>query len=475
MKQGIPAAAGEKGSWWQRRTLKLRLALWFSLIACSLLLGLLPLAYYQIERRLGMDLDHQMGIDWVLIEAHLEADGESGVRWKNDSPSTLESGGYSESWFDVWSGSKPLMSHSPRNGALIQTPPRNLPSGESFYSVVFSGEREARVLQKPAQISGRAVTLRVFRDRTNLQETLRQVLWVFLLGVPVAILLAATGGYFMAGRTLEPILAMNEQARMITSESLGQRLPNPNPYDELGQLATVFNGTLERLENSFESLRRFTADASHELRTPLTALRSVGEVALRENGDSAALRETIGSMLEESQRLHDLADTLLMLARVEGGRTPASIEKVDLGELVEGVVESIEVLATERGQKIEIVSPDQGLSALADRTLLRQATMNLLHNAIRYSPGGSTVRIHCRSNESAAEIEVADEGPGIAPEHREKIFERFYRIDKARSRAEGGAGLGLALAKVFVEQCGGTIHLSSEVDQGSSFLIRLPL
>jgi len=475
MKMGLQAAAGSDGSWWRRRSLKLRLALWFSLIACTLVLGLLPVANYQIERRLGIDLDHQMGIDWVLIEAHLEADEAGGVRWKKDSPSTLESGGYSESWFDVWSDSTPLMSHTPRGGVPIQTPPCQLQSGEAFYSLVFSGEREARVLQKSAQISGRSVTLRVFRDRSNLQETLRQVLWVFVLGVPVAILLAATGGYFMAGRAMGPIVAMTEQARLITSESLGQRLPNPNPHDELGQLATVFNGTLERLENSFESLRRFTADASHELRTPLTALRSVGEVALREKGDPEALRETIGSMLEEAQRLHDLADTLLMLARVEGGRTPVALERVDLGELVEGVVESIEVLAAEKGQKIEVASPDQALTALADRTLLRQAVMNLLHNAIRYSPGGSTVRILFRSRDGAAEIEVADEGPGIAPEHREKIFERFYRIDKARSRAEGGAGLGLALAKVFVEQSGGTIHLSSEVGQGSRFLIRLPL
>lgn len=463
-----------RGSWWQRRSLRLRLAVSFSLIACTLLLGLLPFVYHRIERRLSIDLDHQMGIDWVLIEAHLEVDEAGGVRWKTDSPSTLDSGGYAESWFDVWSQTEALMSHSPPGGALIKDLPRRLENGDGVYNLAFDGEREARVLQKPARISGRDVTLRVFRDRSNLQETLRQILWSLVFGLPLAVLLAATGGYVMAGRTLQPIVEMTEQARQITSESLARRLPNPNPHDELGQLGTVFNETLERLENSFEALRRFTADASHELRTPLTALRSVGEIALREPEDADALRETIGSMLEEGQRLHDLTDTLLLLARVESGRSPIHPERLHLDPFVGEFCENLEVLASEKRQKIER-SSDPGLIIEADRILLRQAAMNLLHNAIRYSPPESTVSVRSFAENGNAVIEVADEGPGIAPEHREKVFQRFYRIDKARSRAEGGAGLGLALAKLFVEQCGGTITLTSEPGEGSRFRIQFPL
>jgi heavy metal sensor kinase len=462
------------GTWWRRRSLKLRLAVSFALIAGVLLLGLLPFVYHFIERRLGLDLDHELGIDSILIEAHLESDEAGGVRWKKDSPSTLDSGGYAESWFDVWSGEKALMSHSPSGKKRISTPPRRITGDGGLYNLSFDGPREARVLQKPARISGREVVLRVFRDRSNLQETLRQVLWVLALGAPLALVLAATGGYLMAGRTLRPIVEMTEQARKITSESLGQRLPNPNPHDELGQLASVFNQTLERLERSFESLRRFTADASHELRTPLTALRSVGEIALRESGDTEALRETIGSMLEEGQRLHDLTDSLLMLARVESGRIPFQLESISIDELVASVAESLEVLASEKGQKID-VDADSGMKTRADRVFLRQATMNLLHNAIRHSPPGSRLGASAFSNGISAVIEISDEGPGIQPEHHEKVFERFYRIDKARSRSDGGTGLGLALAKLFVEQCGGSLSLSSGPGEGCRFSIHLPL
>jgi heavy metal sensor kinase len=365
------------------------------------------------------------------------------------------------------------MSHSPPTTTRISTPPRTNPGEGGFYNLPFDGPREARVLQKPARISGRDVILRVFRDRSNLQETLRQVLWVLALGAPLALVLAAAGGYVMAGRTLRPIVEMTEQARQITSESLGSRLPNPNPHDELGRLATVVNETLQRLENSFNSLRRFTADASHELRTPLTALRSVGEVALREPSDDAALRETIGSMLEEAQRLHDLADTLLMLARVEGGRVPLRRERVDPAILAAEVCERLEVLASEKHQRIDL-STAPGPLVEADPVLLRQALTNLVHNAIRHSPEATVIRVASFAEGPGAVLEVTDEGPGIAPEHREKVFDRFYRIDKARTRAEGGAGLGLAIAKLSVESFGGSIGLESAPGKGSSFHIRLP-
>jgi heavy metal sensor kinase len=466
-----PAASG--GTWWLRRSLRLRLAMWFALIAFVLLLSLLPPIYSSIGRRLTADLDRQLEIDWVLIEAHLEPDGTGGVRWRKESPSSLESGGYAESWFDVWADGHRLMSHWPEHGMRVEVAPLAPGPGLPHHDLVLPGDRRARALQRPARLGETGVILRLFRDKSSVQATLREILLSLGLGVPLAVLLAAAGGYFMAGRTLRPVVEMTEQARQIHSESLGRRLPNPNPHDELGQLATVFNETLQRLENSFEALRRFTADASHELRTPLTALRSVGEIALREGGDAESLRETIGSMLEEAQRLHDLADTLLNLARVESGRIPLRPEPLRLDEIAAEVCERLEVLAAEKRQHLELRTLP-GLIVAADRVLLRQAVMNLLHNAIRHSPPQSTVRVTCRQEGPHAILEVADEGPGIGPEHREKIFDRFYRIDKARSRSEGGAGLGLALAKLSVERFGGHIELESAPGQGSRFAIRLP-
>lgn len=461
-------------TWWQRRSLRLRLAFWFALIAFVLLMALLPLLYTLTERRLNANLDRQLEIDWSLIEAHLEPDGAGGVRWRRESPSSLDSGGYAESWFDVWEGGRTLMSHRPGHGVEIKDSPTPLLRATRFQDLHFGEDRKARTLERKAQIGDREVILRLFHDKESIQMIQREILVSLGLGVPAAVLLAAAGGYLMAGRALRPIIRMTEQAKVITSDSLSKRLPNPNPHDEIGQLAGVFNGTLERLEGSFEALRRFTGDASHELRTPLTALRSVGEIALRETGQVETLRDTISSMLEEAQRLNDLVDTLLMLARVESGHNQLALNSLSVSEIVAEVCDSLEVLASEKRQQI-VLTCDPTVTGMADRVLLRQAVMNILHNAIRYSPPGTTVRVNCESGESGISISIGDEGPGIAAEHQAKIFERFYRIDKARARADGGAGLGLALARLSVEQFGGTIEVASEPGEGSCFTIRLPL
>ncbi len=234
-------------TWWQRRSLKLRLAVWFTAVASGILLGLTPVVYWLIERRLHVEFDHQLRIDWHLIEAHLEADAAGRIRWRAESPAAPDSPGYAATWFDVWSGKEALLRHWPTHGALIEQPPQTATDqAHPFYTVTLNNGLPARTLEQPARIGGSDVTLRVFRDESGLHRTLREILIGFALGVPVAALLAAVGGFVMARRTLKPISEMAEQARRITSESLDQRLPNPNPHDELGQLATVFNATLQR-------------------------------------------------------------------------------------------------------------------------------------------------------------------------------------------------------------------------------------
>jgi heavy metal sensor kinase len=296
---------------------------------------------------------------------------------------------------------------------------------------------------------------------------------VLAFGLPLAVALSAAGGYLIAHRSLSPMSQIAARARQITAESLGGRLPVPNPHDELGQLATVFNATLARLENSFAELRRFTADASHELRTPLTALRAVGEAALRPDaGDPKSLREALSSMLEETRRLSDLVDALLLLARADTSGVSPSLDQVDLTGLVNEVRETLLVLAEEKNQQIEIIA--EQLTIRADRELLRLALLNLVHNAIRYCAEGLMISLRVRRQEAHAVVEVIDRGPGIAPEHQQKIFERFYRVDKARSRASGGAGLGLAIARWAIERQGGHIELKSELGHGSLFRIVIP-
>jgi signal transduction histidine kinase len=237
---------------------------------------------------------------------------------------------------------------------------------------------------------------------------------------------------------------------------------------------TQRHGTLARLENSFSELRRFTADASHELRTPLTALYAVGESALRSGGtELQAFREAVASMLEETRRLTDLVDVLLLLARADSGEFSLSLGEVDLEVLVNEVRDALLVLAEEKCQRIEIEVERQIVRA--DRQLVRLALINLVHNAIRYSDEGTVVRLQTKPREKTVLLEVIDQGPGIAAEHQEKVFQRFYRIDKGRARASGGVGLGLAITRWAVERQGARIELESEAGHGSLFRIIIPI
>ena len=310
------------------------------------------------------------------------------------------------------------------------------------------------------------------------EATVRQTLWtlgiILVAGVPCAAGLAIWGGYFLAGRMLAPVATMAETARTITAESLSARLHVENERDEFGRLAHVFNDTLARLEAAFEELRRFTADASHELRTPLAAMRSVGEVALQRSLSGPAYREGIGSMLEEVSRLTHLVESLLTLTRGDSGRIQPNFEMVSLNSLVGSVADNLKVLAEEKEQALTI---DAGspVSVRCDPVILRQGLINLLDNAIKYTPRAGTIRLAVNQRRSGeVAIEVRDSGPGIAAVHQDRIFERFYRVDDARSRDQGGVGLGLATARWAVEANGGRVELESEQGRGALFRIVLP-
>jgi heavy metal sensor kinase len=329
-----------------------------------------------------------------------------------------------------------------------------------------------RLMSGNARIGGTPVVVQVARTEVSIVQDLHQLLYILLLGLPIAIAAAGLGGYVLARRALAPVDGMAERARMINAERLNDRLPVDNPDDEIGRLATVFNETLTRLESSFDQMRRFTADASHELRTPLTAMRSVGEVGLRGHRDEVAYREIIGSMLEEGDRLALLVDRLLMLSRADTGQAQLSVDVVDIPDLVREVAEQLGVLAEERDQSVT-VRCDDASQWIGDRVMLRQALLNLLDNAIKYSPIGGKIEISVAQTIDSVTIDVADTGPGIPAELRPRIFDRFYRVDKSRSRENGGGtGLGLAIAKWAVEVNGGRLTLEPSAT-GSCFRITL--
>jgi len=332
-----------------------------------------------------------------------------------------------------------------------------------------------RLVSRIHTVGTRPTLIRLAHSEEPLWHEFGELLTVLLLGLPVALAVAGFGGYRLARRTLAPLDSMARRAEQITAERLSDRLPIENPHDELGHLARVFNDTLARLERSFDQLRRFTADASHELRTPLTTIRTVGEVRLQKEGNAEHYRDTIGSMLEEVNRLTGLVDDLLTISRADAGHIQVRPANISVLDLARESVALLEALAEEKGQHL-VVEGGGGTVVYGDRLILRQALVNLIDNAVKHSPVGGRISIRVESRlGNEAVVEVQDSGPGIDPEHQSKVFDRFYRIDKARSRDAGGAGLGLSIARWAVEANGGRIELESEQGKGCTFRIRLPL
>jgi heavy metal sensor kinase len=312
------------------------------------------------------------------------------------------------------------------------------------------------------------------QEASGLEENIRNLAVILMLSFPVTLVLGVAGGYFLAGRALSPISEITEKARRITADNLSERLPVPNPNDEIGRLTAVFNETLARLEGSFARLRRFTSDASHELRIPLTSMRSVGEVALGGAGNGEKYREAIGSMLEEVDRLAILVDNLLTLARGDSGRAQLEHAPLDLVSVARRVVDDMRILAEEKEQTLVL---DHGpmLEVMVDSITLGRAVSNVLHNAIRYTQRGGTITVRLAEyNGGFATLDIIDDGPGIPREDREKVFERFYRLDTARAAEEGGTGLGLAIARWAVEVNSGTIEFLDKDGAGTWCRITLP-
>lgn len=459
---------------WRPRSVRVWLTLWYAGALTVVLVLYAGGVFVFLRHSLFTELDGRLHEDFEVAEQMLERTVDGGIRWRASDHHEEENIG-DDSWLEVWSPEGKLLyrRESVERGGrefLFSVAP---PGQREYQSISLPNDVHIRALSGPYSVDGLPLVIRVARSEARLRRELNELLLVLGLGLPVAVGIAGFGGYGLARRALAPVGQMADRARTITAERLGERLPVVSPDDELGHLAAVFNETFARLEQSFEQLRRFTADASHELRTPLTAIRSVGEVGLREHRDGNAYREIIGSMLEEADRLGRLVDSLLTLSRADTGQVKLTLEYVDLTELAHEVTNHLGVLAEEKRQSLS-VEATAPVYATVDRLVLRQAVINLVDNAIKYTPEGGCVRVVVRDQPSGPTLEVIDTGPGIAAEYRERIFDRFYRVDKARSRGLGGTGLGLSIARWAVEAHGGRIGLESEEGKGSIFQIRLP-
>lgn len=317
--------------------------------------------------------------------------------------------------------------------------------------------------------------VRMAIDLREIRDEVENMLKRYLRALPFALVFIGLGAWWVAGRAVKPIRKIIATAELINPQGLGGRVEGIESGDELGRLARVLNGMMDRLEGAFRQLRRFSADASHELRTPLTVMQGKIEAALQIPGRRAEDNETLVELLERVGQLRSIIDSLLLLSRSDSGRlVPESVE-IDLGELIEDVFEDAEIIADEKGIKVSSDLGAGGAKVVGESRLLRLAVSNLLTNGIKYNTGeGGEVQCELRVVDGGYEVAVRNSGPAIGEAERERIFERFYRVDPARGAAKPGFGLGLSLSRVIATAHGGSLDLESSENGWNCFVLALP-
>jgi len=329
-------------------------------------------------------------------------------------------------------------------------------------------------------VDKRTVLIRLGYSLAPLHDRMLHFFFLLLLATPIGLLVAGFAGFSIARRALLPLDQMAARAEQITARKLDERIEVENPHDELGHMARALNQLLERLEQAFLQLQRFTADAAHELRTPLATLRTMGEMALEENKPADVYRETIGGMLEETARLNQTIEGLMLLAKTETITTESSTASFSLPELVDEIVALFDVLLEDRGIRIR----KEEARAIAeqvrgDRSLIRIALMNVLHNAIKFSPENSTIEITYSVLDTDGlhrqQVCIRDMGPGIADGEHSRIFDRFFTSPSQLTVEQSGAGLGLSITKLIIDRSGGEVFFEPRPNQdGASCCIVLP-
>jgi len=331
-----------------------------------------------------------------------------------------------------------------------------------------------RFIFEKLNVGGSVYTVEMGAPADDAVETLQLFRFYLLMFAPLLLVSAAGVGYWMSRKALAPIDVLAPPARAISGTHLDRRLPNVKTRDELQRLSDTLNEMLDRIESAFQRIAQFTADASHELRTPVALIRTEAELALRQTRGEAEYKESLQHILREAERTTLLIEQLLELARAHFGRDTLNLLQLDLQQLVGSVAANWQKLAAARNLQFSTDIPEQSALVTGDETLLRRLVDILLDNAFKYTPSPGSVGLAVEIRDNVAVITVKDSGVGIAPEDQAKIFERFYRVDKARSRAHGGVGLGLAIAQWIALQHGGTISVESRPGQGSSFRVELP-
>ena len=459
-----------------RWSIRTRLTAWYVSVLAVLLIIFAAIVFIFQYVTLTRQIAHDEMQDAVTVEGLLYFDGAGQLQLRQDYYSRPQSHLLVDRLMEVLG----------LNGTVLYR--SKALDGQSLGGALIAGEGDGSSNERMVRLrdgthvlaishihgmNGRDVVIRLGYSLRPLRDRMWQFVWLLGIALLVTILLAGITGQWIASKAMSPIGLMAERAEGITANNLHDRLAGTDRRDELGALAAVFNHLLERLEQSFQQLQRFTADAAHELRTPLSSLRTVGEVALAEPRTPEQYQDAISSILEETQRLNRTIDSLLLLARAETGNSSANSEVITLAPLLMEVTTMLSVLAEEKGIQVVLQGSENSADVLGDRGLLRVAFINILHNALKFSPPAGTVRVELASDQTFAFVNVTDQGPGIAKDELNAVFERFYRGRGVS--ANSGNGLGLSIVKLIVNRVGGTIWFDDAAEEGATVKLRLPL
>jgi heavy metal sensor kinase len=491
------------------RSLRFKLTLWYVLILGVLMISFSTFLYFTLSRSLYRDVDNKLRSLAELIAAESTSPlfkfGLGNIDQALEASMNLKPIGKFIQVLDE-SGRIGRTSENLKN---VQLPIslnalRNASKGAITYETNHSfGNTPLRILTYPVKENNQVgKIIQVASSLEDVEDALKTLLIILIVTVPSILMIASLGGQFLANKALKPVDRVTQAARMITSQNLNQRIQTLKVKDEISRLIDTFNEMISRLDQSFRQIKQFTTDASHELKTPLTILKGEVEVALRKKRVSHEYEQILESNLEEVNRMSKIVEDLLLLSKADIGEIRLSQEDIHLSRFLSGLTEQMKILAQPKNIRIEFSNHHakgvdgsvneelEEMYILGDSLRMRELFMNLIDNGIKYTEEGGNILITLtketgdflppsidpeKRSREYAKIVVSDTGIGIAQEDQEKIFNRFFRVDKARSREQGGSGLGLSICKWIVEAHEGELSVKSEPGKGSSFIVRLPL
>ncbi len=449
-----------------QKTIKFRLTVWYLVVIAILLIGFGGVAYVLLSKNLYRNLDSSLRARSEEIQKSIKFEGGTFIFDQKVDELVL-----------IYNADRELKQRLGPNvefETIGETVKQALFGNASFVSAETVEGPYVRLYAAPFNVdTATRIAIVVGRVPNEILSMLAIFRMVILNSAVLLLFLAGVGGWFMAGRTLKPVERIADIARGIGEGDLSRRI-DVETDDELGRLSSTLNGMIGRLEEAFVKQQRFVADASHELRTPLAVMQAETSLALEKPRTQEEYRGALELVSQEVGYMSEIVGKLLVLARTDAGNELLHVQEVDVAGLLTELAQDVDALAQEKGLHLSF-GPLDGLTVSGDRVRLRQLFLNILDNALRYTPAGGTISGSVVRKDDLAVVTIGDTGIGIAEEHLPFIFDRFYRVDRVRTDGEGGTGLGLSIATSIAKMHGGALEVESRIGSGTTFRILLPL